>query len=346
MEPRRASRASGGVTTLLAASTGGHLKQLHRLHRRLDGVEGPFRWVTFDTPQSRSLLEGEDVDFVHFVGGRDPRNVLRNVPLADRILREHGIATIVSTGSAMALPFFALGRARGLRCHYIESAARSDGPSKTASMISRIPGVLLYAQYPAWADGRKWSFRGSVFDSYVPDPERLPGPERLQKVVVSLGTFKDYGFPRVVRRLLDILPPDVEVLWQTGDTDVSGLGIVGHHAIPERDLNQAIAEADVLVAHAGVGTALAALEMGRCPVLVPRRVSHGEHVDDHQIQIAKELSARGLALSVDADDLTLDDLMVAAQSRVSTVAVDPPFVTQTPTRKRPARRAVEGKAAR
>jgi UDP-N-acetylglucosamine--N-acetylmuramyl-(pentapeptide) pyrophosphoryl-undecaprenol N-acetylglucosamine transferase len=310
------------VTTLLAASTGGHLKQLHRLHRRLDGVEGPFRWVTFDTPQSRSLLEGEDVDFVHFVGGRDPRNVLRNVPLADRILREHGIATIVSTGSAMALPFYALGRARGLTCHYIESAARSDGPSKTASMISRIPGVLLYAQYPAWADGRKWSFRGSVFDSYVPDPERLPGPERLQKVVVSLGTFKDYGFPRVVRRLLDILPPDVEVLWQT------------------------IAEADVLVAHAGVGTALAALEMGRCPVLVPRRVSHGEHVDDHQIQIAKELSARGLALSVDADDLTLDDLMVAAQSRVSTVAVDPPFVTQTPTRKRPARRAVEGKAAR
>ena len=123
-------------------------------------------------------------------------------------------------------------------------------------------------------------------------------------------------------------------------------GIVGHHAIPERDLISAIAEADVLVAHAGVGTALAALEVGKCPVLVPRRVSHGEHVDDHQIQIAKELSARGLALSVDADDLTLDDLMVAAQSRVSTVAVDPPFVTQTPTRKRPARRAVEGKAAR
>ena len=72
------------MTTLLVASTGGHLKQLHRLHRRLDGIEGPFRWATFDTPQSRSLLAGEDVDFVHFVGGRDPGNVLRNVPLVRR----------------------------------------------------------------------------------------------------------------------------------------------------------------------------------------------------------------------------------------------------------------------
>ena len=69
------------LTTLLVASTGGHLKQLHQLYRRLDGVAGPLRWATFDTPQSRSLLEGEDVDFVHFVGGRDPANVARNLPL-------------------------------------------------------------------------------------------------------------------------------------------------------------------------------------------------------------------------------------------------------------------------
>lgn len=315
------------MTTLLVASTGGHLKQLHRLHGRLTGIEGPFRWATFDTPQSRSLLEGEDVDYVHFVGGRDPRNVLRNVPLADRILRRHKVDTIVSTGSAVALPFYALGRARGLRCHYIESAARSDGPSKTARMISRIPGVMLYAQYPAWAD-EKWHYRGSVFDSYAGDDSLVAPPEQIRRVVVSLGTFKDYGFERLVRRLLEILPPDADVLWQTGDTDVSGLGITGHHAIPERELTNAIREADVLVAHAGVGTALAALEVGKCPVLVPRRLAEGEHVDDHQIQIARELGRRGLALSVEAGELTLDHLRAAAATRVRTLPEDPPFVTR------------------
>jgi UDP-N-acetylglucosamine transferase subunit ALG13 len=315
------------MTTLLCASTGGHLKQLHRLHRRLAGIDGPFRWATFDTPQSRSLLEGEEVDFVHFVGGRDPRNVLRNVPLVHRILREHDVRTIVSTGSAMALPFFALGRARGLTCHYIESAARSDGPSKTARMIGRIPGVNLYTQYPAWEDHR-WQYRGAVFDSFLPADEPVERPHELRKVVVSLGTFKDYGFERLVRRLLEILPPDAEVLWQTGDTDVSGLGITGHHAIPERELTQAIREADVLVAHAGVGTALAALEVGKCPVLVPRRLAHGEHVDDHQIQIAGELDARGLALSVEADELTLEHLRRAAATGVTTLPTDPPFLTR------------------
>jgi UDP-N-acetylglucosamine--N-acetylmuramyl-(pentapeptide) pyrophosphoryl-undecaprenol N-acetylglucosamine transferase len=315
------------VTTLLVASTGGHLKQLHRLHRRLVGVEGPFRWATFDTPQSRSLLEGEAVDFVHFVGGRDPGNVLRNVPEASRILRSNEVEAIVSTGSAMALPFFALGRARGLRCHYIESAARSAGPSTTARMISRIPGVYLYAQYPAWAD-RKWHFRGAVFDSFVPAREQPKRSTRLGKVVVSLGTFKDYGFERLVRRLIEILPGDAEVLWQTGDTDVTGLGVNGHHAIPERELIQAIREADVLVAHAGVGTALTALEVGKCPVLVPRRHAHGEHVDDHQTQIAGELARRGLAVSVEADELTLDHLLTAASSQVDTLPADPPFLTR------------------
>ncbi len=84
-------------------------------------------------------------------------------------------------------------------------------------------------------------------------------------------------------------------------------------------------EADVVVAHAGVGTALAALEVGKCPVLVPRRLAHGEHVDDHQTQIAGELSRRGLALTVDADALTLDHLLEAAGRTVGAPADPPAF---------------------
>ena len=314
------------MTTLLVASTGGHLKQLHRLHRRLTGVEGPFRWATFDTPQSRSLLEGETVEFVRFVGGRDPLNLLRNAPAANRMVRDAEVQTVVSTGSSMALPFFALARARRMRSHYIESAARSDGPSVTGRLMSRIPGVFLYSQYPTWGDAR-WNYRGSVFDSFLAETVGVEAPDRLSRVVVTLGTYRGYGFLRLVRRLLEVLPPDAEVMWQTGDTDTSGLGIEGHYAIPERDLIDAMKEADVVVAHAGVGTALAALEVGKCPVLVPRRSAHDEHVDDHQIQIALELERRGLALHVDADALSQDDLLGAAGRAVTTVAAEPPFRT-------------------
>jgi UDP-N-acetylglucosamine--N-acetylmuramyl-(pentapeptide) pyrophosphoryl-undecaprenol N-acetylglucosamine transferase len=175
--------------TLLVASTGGHLKQLHRLHRRLEGVEGPFRWATFDTPQSRSLLEGETVEFVRFVGGRDPLNVLSNAPSAYRLLRDHEVQAIVSTGSSMALPFFALARARRLSCHYIESAARSDGPSASGRLMGRIPGVFLYTQYPGWA-GDRWKYRGSVFDSFAAADRSEKAPEGLARVVVTLGTYR------------------------------------------------------------------------------------------------------------------------------------------------------------
>jgi UDP-N-acetylglucosamine--N-acetylmuramyl-(pentapeptide) pyrophosphoryl-undecaprenol N-acetylglucosamine transferase len=311
-------------TTLLVASTGGHLKQLHRLHRRLAGVQGPFRWVTFDSAQSRSLLTGETVEFVPFIGARDPLNILRNAPEAHRMLGDYDIRMVVSTGAAVALPFFALARSRRLPCHYIESAARSDGPSATGRLVSRIPGVFLYTQYPHWAGGQ-WNYRGSVFDSFTTGETGERPSGELKRVVVTLGTFRGYGFGRLVRRLLDVLPRHVDVLWQTGDTDTSDLGVEGHSAIPERDLIQAMREADVVVAHAGVGTALAALEVGKCPVLVPRRVAHEEHVDDHQTQIARELGARGLSQSVEADDLSLEDLVAAARQRVTALADDQPF---------------------
>jgi UDP-N-acetylglucosamine--N-acetylmuramyl-(pentapeptide) pyrophosphoryl-undecaprenol N-acetylglucosamine transferase len=313
------------VTTLLVASTGGHLKQLHQLHRRLSGVSGPFHWATFDTPQSRSLLEGESVDFVPFVGGRDPVNVARNFNHARMILRDRGVGTMVSTGSAVALPFFALGRAHRLECHYIESAARTEGPSVTGRMIRRIPGIHRYSQYGRWAD-EDWSYGGSVFDSFECIAGDEPAPP-IRKVVVTLGSYRGFGFPRLIKRLLAILPAEAEVLWQTGDTDASGFPIEAHEAIPERELTDAMREADVVVAHAGVGASLAAFEVGKCPLLVPRRLSHQEHVDDHQIQIADELSGRGLAISVDVAALSAGDLAEAARRSLTTKADPPPFQT-------------------
>lgn len=314
------------MSTLLVASTGGHLRELHDLHRRLSGVKGPFRWATFDTPQSRSLLDGEMVDFVPFVGGRDPVNVARNLSTARRILRDREVDTVVSTGSAVALPFFGLARARRLRCHYIECSARVEGPSMTGRLISKIPGVNLYAQYPSWSSST-WGYSGSVFDSFELTEDPCTRPPRLEKVVVTLGTYRGYGFQRVIRRLLEILPPETDVLWQTGDTDISGFEITGHDTIPERDLTEAMREANVVVSHAGIGTALAAFDVGKSPLLVPRRAAWSEHVDDHQIQIATELSSRGLAVSVEADKLTYDDLLAAVGRSVTTPAEVPAFVT-------------------
>jgi UDP-N-acetylglucosamine--N-acetylmuramyl-(pentapeptide) pyrophosphoryl-undecaprenol N-acetylglucosamine transferase len=313
------------VTTLLVASAGGHLKELHHLHRRLAPIAGPYLWVTFDTPQSRSLLAGEQVEFVRFVGDRDAFNAVRNLAAARRIVSDSGVAAVVSTGASVALPFLAMARVQRRRCLYVESAARTEGPSLTGHLLSGMPGIARYTQHPSWAT-RRWQYGGSVFDAFESAGLSDDAEVGLERIVVTLGTTRE-AFQRLVQRLLQVLPARTDVLWQTGNTDPREFEIPGHYAVPERDLMEAMAGADVVVSHAGVGTALAAFEVGKCPVLVPRRARRGELVDDHQVQIAQELADRGLAVSVEVDDLTYADLVAASRKRVTMVRQMPAFAT-------------------
>jgi UDP-N-acetylglucosamine transferase subunit ALG13 len=303
------------MTTLLVAATGGHLKQLHLLHRRMDDLHGPFEWVTFDRPQSRSLLAGERVHYVPYIGQRDPSHTALGFRQAAALVRRGRVGAVVSTGSAIALPYLSVARARRIRGVYVESAARVFGRSLTGRMLETVRGLELRTQYAHSADDR-WTYRGSVFDVFRADAAAVGGD--LKKVVVTLGTLH-FDFRRLVDNVRRVLPEDALVLWQVGGTDPAGLGERAHAFMPEHELLAAMRDADLVIAHAGVGSALTALEAGKAPVLVPRRAAHREHVDDHQEQIARELLERGLAVSCEADELSRGHLELAAALRVSMV---------------------------
>lgn len=308
---------SAGVQALVA-NGGGHLRELTELRARLP-LSNPV-WLTFDGEQSRSLLAGERVTHLHWTGSRDYRNTARNVSLALRFMRQHDVTDVFSTGAAVALSVFPVARAHGLACHYVESAARTAGPSMTGRLLRAVPGVHLYTQHPAWAD-RRWRFAGSVFDGFSPGPTE---PVKIRRVVVTLGTMRQYSFRAAVERLLQVLPPDAEVVWQTGFTDVSGLAMNATPMLSSSELAAHMRDADLVVAHAGVGSSLDALAAGRRPLLLPRRASRGEHVDDHQAAVADDLVRRGLAVVAEAPDLTPADLAAAADQRAMPVEA-PPF---------------------
>ena len=311
------------MSTLLVASAGGHLKQLHRLVPRIEGLEEQLTWVTYSTSQSESLLAGQQVLYAHPVESRDYLGVARNARFAARLLRKHRFERVVSTGSAIALAFLPVARSMNVPCHYIESAARSLGPSTTGSLLRWLPGARLYTQYRTWATGR-WRYLGSVFDAFEAHDHDQPigSPTR---VVVCLGTSEQYGFPRLVQRMVDILPPSADVLWQTGATRLDGLRIAARAFVPADELERGIAEADVVVTHAGTGTALAALEAGKAPVLVPRSKAHHENVDDHQALISAELARRGLAIDARPDTLELGHLQAAMRRRITERSDAPPL---------------------
>lgn len=57
--------------------------------------------------------------------------------------------------------------------------------------------------------------------------------------------------------------------------------------------------ARAVVTHAGVGSVLLCLAEGVRPIVVPRRRSHGEAVDDHQLEFGRHLDASGLVTLVE-----------------------------------------------
>ncbi|WP_158544430.1 glycosyltransferase [Blastococcus sp. TBT05-19] len=305
------------MTTLLVAATGGHLAQLYQLRPRLVEPGTPVVWATFDSPQSRSMLAEEIVEYVPYTAPRDYRTVVANASRALSILRKYRVDTVISTGSGIALSFLPVARAMGKKAHYIESAARSDGPSQTGKLLEKVPGIQLSAQYRSWARA-PWGLSVSVFDDFVAHMEEALTPQPIRSVVVTLGTIEKYGFRRLLERLVTIIPPDVDVLWQTGVTDIAGLPITGRPSMPQHELHAAMAEADAVVAHAGIGSALGALNAGRRPILVPRRSSFDEHVDDHQSQIARELHGRNLAIHREVPALTWLDVQEVSTWRIQT----------------------------
>ncbi|MFI5930861.1 glycosyltransferase [Actinoplanes sp. NPDC051494] len=306
--------------TLLVASSGGHLAELHDLVPRL-GV-GARRWVTFDNPQSRSLLRGEDVEFVPAATSRDLMGVLKDLRVARRMLRAERFDRVISTGASVAMAFFVPATAAGIECWYIESATRTEGPSLTGRLAARVPGVRLYTQYQGWAGG-PWSYGGSIFDAF--EPEALTDPPPIRRAVVTLGTHERYAFPRLLAHLTRLLPPEWEVLWQVGSTVIDRMPAGARRQVPVGEMRRALAAADIVISHAGVGSALAAMQAGKRAVYVPRRRVHAEHVDDHQVEMARELESRKLVVAREAEQVTLEDLRTAAAWSVRAVPGVPPF---------------------
>jgi UDP-N-acetylglucosamine:LPS N-acetylglucosamine transferase len=148
------SLRSGEV--LLVGSSGGHLAQLLALEPWYRSRTRS--WVTFDTPDARSLLDGENVVWAHYPTTRNVPNLVRNTRLAARVLRERNVDVVVTTGAGVALPFVALARLRGIPTVYIEVYDRID----TATLTARLCRPFLSAMLVQWEEQRRMYPRSTV----------------------------------------------------------------------------------------------------------------------------------------------------------------------------------------
>lgn len=92
-------------------------------------------WVTFDKEDARSVLQGEKMYPCYFPTNRNLKNLIRNIGVAWKVLRKEKPDLIISSGAAVAVPFFYLGKLFGAKLVYIEIFDRIDKPTMTGKMI-------------------------------------------------------------------------------------------------------------------------------------------------------------------------------------------------------------------
>ena len=109
-------------------------------------------------------------------------------------------------------------------------------------------------------------------------------------IFVTVGTHQQ-PFERLIKGLSG-LPADELVVQHGSVAPPAGVRHVAAF-MPFPEVLEHLRRADVVITHAGVGSILCATNAGHVPIVVPRLKRHGEHVDDHQVELIDELGRLG-----------------------------------------------------
>ena len=155
--PDQAEPEAAGA--LLVCSPGGHLLQM----LRLEPAWRPLRctWVTLEAADSTHLLRDERVEFAVGPTNRSLRALLGNLRLAWRVVRRERPAAILSTGAALAVPFFLVGKLHGCRLVYVESLTRTDELSLAGRIVYPLADAF-FVQWPGAAKRKRARYVGGL----------------------------------------------------------------------------------------------------------------------------------------------------------------------------------------
>ncbi|MCB9770551.1 MAG: hypothetical protein H6752_20320 [Candidatus Omnitrophica bacterium] len=298
----------------LAASGGGHLRQLARLKPFYEKHEAFL--ITQETPLGSALSEEIRTYFIPDIAlgkmKRSPREwgtYLDNLSQSYKTLKDEKPDLILSTGAGLAFNTLWMGKYFKAKTLFIESIAHVYTPTATGKTVSKwatayvVQWEELHNQYP---------------DSVLACPIRTMG----EKVSPSAegGTFVTVGthgpFPRLIDEVERLskenkLPRPV-VVQHPGNTPILHADLVVENCSSE-DFEKHLKEASLVITHAGTGSIFSALEAERRVIAIARLAEHGEHYDDHQREILIKLSEMGAILGSDHVE-DLESLIEASHS--------------------------------
>jgi UDP-N-acetylglucosamine--N-acetylmuramyl-(pentapeptide) pyrophosphoryl-undecaprenol N-acetylglucosamine transferase len=305
----RPSPAPAAPAAHFAASAGGHLDLLLRLRdEAVPGAEPV--WVTSRTARGAKLAEDRARVRTLPEFGRSPLRLLANLRAALGIVIRDRPRLVVTSGAGVVAPFCALARLAGARLVFVETMARVKGPSMTARLLSPLAEMVI-VQWPELSAAlpRATVCRPTLLEDIARAPTR-----RGRGTFVAVGT---HGEP--YERLLGMVEEAADagvlprpIVAQTGAADWRPAGVDGRRWMSRDEVEEGVRDAEVVVCHGGAGILSCALAAGRRPLVLPRRVRFGEHVDDHQEELAGKLAERRLAVVL-GDAITPADVAQARE---------------------------------
>jgi UDP-N-acetylglucosamine transferase subunit ALG13 len=120
-----------------------------------------------------------------------------------------------------------------------------------------------------------------------------------------------------------------DVFAQTGPSDYRSEHIRTERFIDPTEFRKRVEAASVVISHAGMGSIITALELGKRIIVMPRRASLGEHRNDHQLATAKRFAEQGrITVAFSEQELVdkLDRLQVVAETERLSAQASPGLI--------------------
>ncbi|WP_426402146.1 PssD/Cps14F family polysaccharide biosynthesis glycosyltransferase [Lactiplantibacillus plantarum] len=145
----------------LVGSSGGHLTHLYLLKNVWSKYDR--FWVTFPKDDAKYLLDNEKIYGCYYPTNRNLKNLLKNTLFAIKVLVKERPDLIISSGAAVAVPFFYIGKLLGAKTIYIEVFDRMDKPTLTGRLVHPVTDKFI-VEWPEMVSVYKHAINlGSVF---------------------------------------------------------------------------------------------------------------------------------------------------------------------------------------
>ena len=122
---------------------------------------------------------------------------------------------------------------------------------------------------------------------------------------VTVGTHEQ-PFNRLIECVDDLKKNgtiDEEVVMQTGYSTYEPKYCRWRKLFPYQEMLKLVDEARIVITHGGPSSFIMPLQIGKTPIVVPRRHEFNEHVNDHQVSFSKAVAERmGTIIVVDEMD--------------------------------------------